>query len=101
MGEKTVHFLDDVVRLLMAVVTGGPMPRAYFDTLLSAAVAANDELHEQDTVAAVRSMAGPSFYADAPAAARKAVAVCYGCPSSGRMPESVVAALAYVREELS
>lgn len=99
--EKTGHYLDDVVRLLMTVVTGGPMPLAYFDTLLSAAVAKNDELHEQDTVAAVRSRTGPSFYADAPDAARKAVAVCYGCPSSGRVSESLVVALAYVRQELS
>lgn len=100
MEEKTVHYLDDVVRLLMTVVTGGKMPLAYFDTLLSGAIAGNDALHEQDTVAAVRAMTGPSFYADARAAARAAVAVCYGCPSEGPTPEPVKTALAYVRREL-
>ena len=98
--EKTVHYLDEVVRLLMTVVTGGRMPLSYFDTLLSGAIAGNDEMHEQDTVAAVRSMTGLSFYTDARAAARAAVAVCYGCPSEGPTPEPVKVALAYVRREL-
>jgi len=98
--EKTVHYLDEVVRLLMTVVSGGKMPVAYFDTLLSGAIAGNDALHEQDTVAAVRSMTGPSFYRDEREAARYAVAVCYGCPDEGPTPEPVRNALAFVRREL-
>jgi hypothetical protein len=99
----TEHLLDDVVAVLMRIVTTETPTLADFDRELAVALKAHDDEHETDVLASVISETRFSVVWDTSPKqlARDAIAAVYDVPPLGKAGDSVEVALARVRKGLS
>ena len=98
----TEHLLDDVVAVLMRIVTTETPTLADFDRELSVALKVHDDEHETDVFAAVMSETRWSVVWDTSPRqlAREAIAAVYGVEPMGKAGDEVVAALGRLRAGL-
>jgi hypothetical protein len=98
-----VHLLDDVVAVLIAIVTTKTPGRDDFDRDLAAALKTHDDEHETDVFASVMSESRWSVVWDTSPRqfAREAIAAIYDVPPLGKAGDQVKVALARVRASLS
>ena len=98
-----VHLLDDVVVVLIDIVTRGAPERFDFDRDLRAALQAHDEEHETDVLSAVIAETRHAVVWDTSPKhlAREAIAAAYMVPTLGKAGDNVKAALARLRASLS
>lgn len=101
MGDE--HLLDQVVVVLMGIVTHETPTRADFDRDLGAALQAHDEEHETDVLASVigETRWSVPWTSSPKQLAREAIAQVYAVPPLGRAGDDCRAALARLRRALS
>jgi hypothetical protein len=99
----TEHLLDDVVAVLMRIVTTETPTLADFDRELTVALKAHDDEHETDTLASVISETRYSVVWDTSPRqlAREAIAAIYAVRPLGKATVDAKATLARVRKGLS
>jgi len=98
-----VHLLDDVVAVLIAIVTTETPGRDDFDRDLAAALKTHDDEHETDVFAVVMSETRFIVVWDTSPRqlAREAIAAVYAVEPMGKAGDGVKAALARLRASLS
>ena len=97
-----VHLLDDVVVVLMMVVTTETPTLADFDRDMRAALAAHDDEHETDVLGSVIAEARYAVVWDTSPRqlAREAIAQAYAVPTLGKAGDGLKRALARLRKVL-
>jgi len=99
----TEHLLDDVVAVLMRIVTTETPTLADFDRELAVALKAHDDERETDVLASVLSETRFSVVWDTSPRqlAREAIAAVYAVEPMGKAGDDVKAVLARLRASLS
>lgn len=100
--EKTVHLLDDVVVVLMGIVTHETPTLADFDRDMRVALAAHDDEHDTDVLGAAMIEARYAVVWDTSPRqlAREAIAQAYAVPTLGKAGDGLKGALARLRKVL-
>ena len=103
--EKTgeVHLLDDVVVVLMGIVTHETPTLADFDRDMRAALAAHDDEHETDVLgSAIAETRYAVVWDTSPRQlAREAIAQAYAVPTLGKAGDGFKGTIARLRKVLS